>query len=44
MDLLIKVPTIAPVYYIVGGIYPGEGAIIVKNRWDVLNVTSMENK
>ena len=44
MDLLSKERTISPVYFIVGGIHPGEGAIIVKNRWGVKEVKSMENK
>ncbi|CAK8671534.1 N-acylethanolamine-hydrolyzing acid amidase-like [Clavelina lepadiformis] len=44
VTLLSNTPTIAPVYFIVGGIRPGEGAIIVKDQRNLRNVTLMDHR
>ncbi|XP_076819004.1 N-acylethanolamine-hydrolyzing acid amidase-like [Clavelina lepadiformis] len=44
VSLLSNTPTIAPVYFIVGGIRPGEGAIVVKDQRNLRNVTLMNDK
>jgi len=35
------IPTVAPVYFILGGLHPGEGAIVVREGRCVVNVTSI---
>ncbi|XP_076819003.1 N-acylethanolamine-hydrolyzing acid amidase-like [Clavelina lepadiformis] len=42
--LLSRTPTIAPVYFIVGGAKPGEGAIIVRDQAHLRNITLMDNR
>nr|CAB3264182.1 N-acylethanolamine-hydrolyzing acid amidase-like [Phallusia mammillata] len=37
----MSTPTIAPVYYIIGGIKPKEGAIVVRNAHTLANVTML---
>jgi len=37
------IPTIAPVYFILGGLHPGEGAIVVREGRSVANVTLLGN-
>jgi len=39
--MITTIPTIAPVYFILGGLYPGEGAIVVREGRTVANVTSL---
>jgi len=42
-DMIMKSPTIAPVYYILGGLKPTEGAVISKSADGVANVTLLGN-
>jgi len=37
------IPTIAPVYFILGGLHPDEGAIVVRDGKAVANVTCLGN-
>ncbi|XP_039268629.2 N-acylethanolamine-hydrolyzing acid amidase-like [Styela clava] len=41
IDMLQNAKTIAPIYFIVGGLKPQEGAIVVRDRWGAVNVTRM---
>nr|XP_039268017.1 N-acylethanolamine-hydrolyzing acid amidase-like [Styela clava] len=43
IEMLQKAKTIAPMYFIVGGVKPHEGAIIVRDRWGAINVTRMDD-
>jgi len=38
---IVENPTIAPIYYILGGMEPTQGAIVVRDRRRVLDVTYM---
>lgn len=43
MQMIMKMPTIAPVYLILGGVRPNEGAVITKTAGGVANVTHLGN-
>ena len=41
---LVTTDTIAPLYYIVGGVYPGQGAIITRDRLATLDTWYLDPK
>ena len=43
MNMIMKSPTIAPVYLILGGLKPTEGVVISKSAGGVVNVTQLGN-
>nr|XP_039267465.1 N-acylethanolamine-hydrolyzing acid amidase-like [Styela clava] len=44
ISLLMTAATIAPIYFIVGGVETGNGAIVTRDRWGGINVTRMRDK
>ena len=43
MNMILKSPTISPVYLILGGLKPTEGAVISKSAGGVVNITQLGN-
>ncbi|XP_077967096.1 N-acylethanolamine-hydrolyzing acid amidase-like [Styela clava] len=43
IEMLQKAKAIAQMYFIVGGVKPHEGAIVVRDRWGAINVTRMDD-
>ena len=43
VKMLVDADTISPMYFIVGGMKPREGVVIVRDRWGAVNMTKMDD-